>query len=49
MGKNSIKNLCISDWNNLKRDFSDTPDSELSLSKIKNYLKKNTMVNTDGQ
>ena len=39
-GKNSIKNLCIRDWNNLKRDFSDIPDSELSLSKIKSYLKQ---------
>ena len=35
-GKNSNKNLCIKDWNNLKRDI---PDSQLSLSKIKNYLK----------
>ena len=33
-GKNSIKNHCIRDWNNLKRDLSDIPDSELSLSKI---------------
>ena len=46
-GKNSIKNLCIRDWNNLKRDFSDIPDSELSLSKIKVILNKNTMVNTE--
>ena len=30
-GKKSIKNLCIRYWNNLKRDFSDIPDSELSL------------------
>ena len=34
-GKNSIKNHCIRDWNTLKKDLSDTPDSELSLSKIK--------------
>ena len=39
-GKNSIKDLCITDWNNLKRDFSDITDSELSLSKIKTYLKQ---------
>ena len=39
-GKNSIKNLCIRDWNNLKREFSYIPDSELSLSKIKSYLKQ---------
>ena len=39
-GKNSIKNPCIRDWDNLKRDFSDIPDSELSLSKIKSYLKQ---------
>ena len=38
-GKNSIKNHCISDWNNLKKDLSDIPDSKLSLSKIKSYLK----------
>ena len=38
--KNFIKNLCIRDWNNLKRDFSGAPDSELSLSKIKSYLKQ---------
>ena len=37
-GKNSIKNHCIRDWNNLKKDLSDIPDSELSLSKIKSYL-----------
>ena len=36
-GKNSIKNICIRDWNNLKRDL-DLPDSE--LSKIKRYLKQ---------
>ena len=34
-GKNSIKNHCIRDWNNLKKDLSDIPNSELSLSKIK--------------
>ena len=39
-GKNSIKNLCIRDWNNLKRDFSDIHNCELSLSKIKSYLKQ---------
>ena len=39
-GKNSIENLCIRDWNNFKRDFSDIPDSELSLLKIKSYLKQ---------
>ena len=39
-GKNSIKNHCIRDWNNLKKDLSDIPDSELSLSKIKSYLKQ---------
>ena len=45
-GKNSIRNLCIRDWNNLKRDFSDIPDPELSLSKKNSYL-KNTMVNSE--
>ena len=39
-GKNSIKNHCIRDWNNLKKDLSDIPDSGLSLSKIKSYLKQ---------
>ena len=39
-GKNSIKNLCIRDSNNLKREFSYIPYSELSLSKIKSYLKQ---------
>ena len=39
-GKNPIKNHCIRDWNNLKRDLSDILDSELSLSKIKSYLKQ---------
>ena len=38
-GKNSIKNHCIRDWNNLKKDLSDIPESELSLSKITSYLK----------
>ena len=38
--KNSIKNHCIKDWSNLKRDLSDILDSELSLSKIKSYLKQ---------
>ena len=37
----------IRHWNNLKRDFWDIPDSEPSLSKIKSYLKKNTMANTE--
>ena len=39
-GKISTKNHCIRDWNNLKKDLSDIPDSELSLSKIKSYLKQ---------
>ena len=39
-GKNSIKNRCIKDWNNLKNDLSDIPDSELSFSKIKSYFKQ---------
>ena len=39
-GKNSIKNLCIRDWNNFKRDFSNILDSELSFSKINSYLKQ---------
>ena len=39
-GENSIKNHCIRDWNNLKKDLSDIPDSEFSLSKIKSYLKQ---------
>ena len=39
-GKNSIRNHCIRDWNNLKKDLSDIPDSELSLSMIKSYLKQ---------
>ena len=38
--KNSIKNHCIRDWNNLKKDLSDIPDSEPSFSKIKIYLKQ---------
>ena len=46
-GKNSIKNLCIRDWNNFKRDFSNILDSELSLSKIKAILNRTTMVNTE--
>ena len=39
-GKNSIKNHCIRDWSNLKKDLSNIPDSELSHSKIKSYLKQ---------
>ena len=39
-GKNSIKNHCIRDWNNLKKELSDIPYSELSLSYIKSYLKQ---------
>ena len=39
-GKNSIKNHCIRDWNNLKRELSDTPNSDHSHSKIKSYLKQ---------
>ena len=39
-GKNSVKNLCNRDWNNLKGDFSDIPDSDLSLSEIKSYRKQ---------
>ena len=39
-GKNSIKNHCIRNWNNLKKDLLDIPDSELSLSKIKSPLKQ---------
>ena len=39
-GKNSFKNHCIRDWNNLKKDLSDIPDSELFLSKIKSYVKQ---------
>ena len=38
--KNSIKNHCIRDWNNLKKDLSDIPNSELSLSYMKGYLKQ---------
>ena len=38
--KSSIKNHCIRDWNNLKKDLSDIPNSEISLSKIKSYLKQ---------
>ena len=34
--KNSIKNHCITDWNNLKT----IPDSELFLSKVKSYDKR---------
>ena len=37
--KNSIKNHCIRDWNNLKKDLSDIPESEISLAETKNYLK----------
>ena len=37
--KKSMKDHCIRDWNNLKRDLSDIPDSELSFSKI-SYLKQ---------
>ena len=39
MGK-TIKNHCIRGWNNLKKDLSDIHDSELSLTKIKGYLKQ---------
>ena len=39
-GKNSIENFCIRDWNSLKRDFSDIPEPELSLSRIKSYFKQ---------
>ena len=39
-GKNPIKNHCIRDSSNLKKDLSDISDSELSLSKIKSYLKQ---------
>ena len=39
-GKNSIKNHCIRDWNNLKTDLSDIPNPELSFSKIKSHLKQ---------
>ena len=39
-GKNFIKNHCIRDWDNLKKDLSAIPDSELSLSKTKSYLKQ---------
>ena len=39
-GKKSIKNHCIRDWNNLKKDLSDIPDSELSFSKIQSHLKQ---------
>ena len=47
-GKNSIKNHCIRDWNNFKKDLPDIPDSELSLSKrSQSSLKKNTLVNTE--
>ena len=39
--KNSIKNYCSRDWNNLKKvDLSDIPDFELSLPKMKSYLKQ---------
>ena len=37
MGK-TIKKHCIRDWNYLKKDLSDIPDSELSLSKIKSKI-----------
>ena len=30
-GKNSVKNHCIRDWNNLKKDLSYIPDSDFSL------------------
>ena len=36
-GINSIKNHCIRDGNNLKKDISDILNSELSLSMIKSY------------
>ena len=37
--ENYIKNHCIRDWSNLKKELLDIPDSELSLSEIKSYLK----------
>ena len=40
IGKNSIKHHCIRHWNNLEKDLSDIPNSELSLTKIKSYLKQ---------
>ena len=48
-GKNYIKNHGIRDWNNLKKDLSDIPDSQLSLSNKdkKVILNKNTLVNTE--
>ena len=47
-GKNSIKDHCIGDSNNLRNDLSDIPDSELSLSKTKSYLlNKINLVNTE--
>ena len=38
--KNFIKNHCVRHWNNLEKNLSDIADSELSLSKIKSYLKQ---------
>ena len=35
------------DWNNLKKDLSDIYDSELSLSKIKSYVKQKYFGQTE--
>ena len=43
-GKNSIKNHCIRDWNNLKKYLSDIPCSELFLPKTKSYIKQKRFV-----
>ena len=38
-GKNSIKNHCLRELNNLKKNLANMLDSEVSLSKLKNDLK----------
>ena len=43
-GKNSIKNHCNTDWNNLKKDLTYVLDFELTLLKMKNYLKQKSFV-----
>ena len=42
--KNSIKNHCITDWNNLKKDLTDILDFDNTLLKIKSYLKQKFFV-----
>ena len=40
MGKTLLKTIALEIGTSLKKDLSDIPDSELSLSKMKSYLKQ---------